>query len=242
MNTLSVPPVPTNLLEGLGKLGSAIVGLSVFAYIAGFVKLMSMYESLNAGWVIDFAVTQDILRAGLEPLAMVGVTCAASTYIFFSGKLVTAKIVSFLLLSLTLIFLKYMPTDELNKDWMNSYKFSKLICYSLYLIAGTLVTLAVFQVCIHKKLNAKIAICFLLGALFALYITPLYLGKVWGSSILSGDIKLPKAVGEQYKTEQCYLLGNINSKYAVACIESKKIGRIQLIEIGKELSFTKEKQ
>lgn len=239
MNRVSGPPAPNSLLEGLSKFGSAIVGLSAFAYIAGYVKLIAMYNSVNAGWLIDFVVTQDIIRAGLEPMAMVGVTVAAIAYILSSQKWVIAKTLAYLFFIITLTYVKFIPSDGWG-EWFNSYKFSKFISYILYLTSGILVTYSVFEAAIHKKYNGKIAACFLVGATFSLYITPTYLGKVWASLITSSETTLPKVIGEQYKGESCYLLGNINSKYVIGCIASSKVGRVQLIEVGKDVAFTRE--
>jgi len=240
MNRVSAPPAPSSLLEGLSKLGSAIVGLSAFAYIAGFIKLIAMYDSVGAGWIIDFIVTQDIIRAGLEPLAMVGVTGAASAYILSSRNWATAKLLTFLFIAITLTYAKFIPSEGWSENWINSYKFSKLISYILYLISGVLVAYSVSEVAIDKRFSGKNAAIFFIGATFSLYITPTYLGKVWANTIISSENKLPKAIGEQYKGESCYLLGNVNSKYAIGCISSSKVGRVQLIEVGKDVAFTRE--
>lgn len=237
MNNVSVTPVSGNLLEVLSKLGSAVVGLSVFAYIAGFVKLMSMYGSIDAGWVIDFVVTQDIIRAGLEPLAMVGVAAATSAYIFSTKTLVVVKILTFVFVSLFLIYIKFMPLDGWVQGWFESYRFSKVISYSLYLISGVLVSYSLFQVVVSKSFGSKVLVCFLMGSVLALYVTPVYLGKVWAESIVGGGMKFARAIGEQYKNESCYLLGNVNSKYLIGCVNGNKVGRIQLVETGKDVSF-----
>ncbi|MHC8326037.1 hypothetical protein [Pseudomonas sp. LB1P83] len=237
MNNVSVTPAPGNLLEVLSKLGSAIVGLSVFAYIAGFVKLMSMYNSIDAGWIIDFVVTQDIIRAGLEPLAMVGVTASASAYIFSSKNWVVVKILTFIIVSLFLIYLKFMPSGGWAQGWFESYKFSTFISYSLYLVSGVLISYSVFEVVVNKLFGVRVVICFLVGAIFSLYVTPVYIGKVWADSIVSGDIKFAKAIGEQYKSESCYLFGNVNSKFLIGCVSGIKVGRIQLVELGKDVAF-----
>lgn len=80
-------------------------------------------------------------------------------------------------------------------------------------------------------------ICFLVGAIFSLYVTPVYIGKVWANSIVGGDIKFAKAIGEQYKSESCYLFGNVNSKFLIGCVSGIKVGRIQLVELGKDVAF-----
>ncbi|WP_053121987.1 hypothetical protein [Pseudomonas sp. P1.31] len=237
MKNVSVIPSPGNLLEVLSKIGSAVVGLSAFAYIAGFVKLMSMYSSIDASWVIDFVVTQDIIRAGLEPLAMVGVSAAASAYIFSSKNWVVVKMLTFVVVSLILIYLKFMPSDGWAQGWFESYKFSRFISYGLYLASGIFVSYSVFQFILNKSSVASVVVCFLVGAIFSLYITPVYLGKVWAASIVGGDVKFAKAMGEQYKSESCYLFGNVNSKYLIGCVSEGKVGRIQLVEVGKDVSF-----
>jgi len=237
MDNASVTPVPGNLLEILSKLGSAIVGLSVFAYIAGFVKLISMYGAIDASWVIDFVVTQDVIRAGLESLAMVGVAVAAGVYICSSRNLVLIKILTFLLVSLLLIYLKFVPADRWGQGWFGSYKFSQFISYSLCLVSGVLVAYSVFEFIVTRLFGVKILICFMVGAVFSLYVTPVYLGKVWAESLVSDDVKFAKAVGEQYKSESCYLLGNVNSKYLIGCVSGGKVGRIQMVEVSKDISF-----
>ncbi|PYB81569.1 hypothetical protein DMX03_24410 [Pseudomonas koreensis] len=237
MNSVSVAPAPGNLLEVLSKLGSAIVGLSVFAYIAGYAKLMSMYSSINAGWLIDFVVTQDILRAGLEPLAMVGVTGAASAYILSTKSWIVLKMLTFSIFSLLLIYLKFMPSNVLVVGWFESYKFSTFISYFLYLVSGIFISYSVFEVVVGKAFGVKVLMCFFVGALFSLYVTPVYLGKVWANSIVSGDMNFSKAVGEQYKNESCYLFGSVNSKYLIGCVSGNKVGRIQLVEVGKDIAF-----
>ena len=237
MNNVSVTPVPGNLLEVLSKIGSAIVGLSVFAYIAGFVKLMSMYSSIDASWIMDFVVTQDIVRAGLEPLAMVGVTAAANAYICSSKNWLVVKMLTFVVFSLCLIYLKFMPSEQWADGWFESYNFSRFISYSLYLASGVLVSYSVYELVVNKLFRANVLICFLVGALFSLYITPVYLGKAWAESIIDGDIKFAKAAGEQYKSGSCYLFGNVNSKYLIGCLDEGKVGRIQLVEVGKDVAF-----
>lgn len=237
MNNVSVVPAPGNLLEVLSKIGSAIVGLSTFAYIAGFVKLMSMYNSIDASWVIDFVVTQDIIRAGLEPLAMVGVSAAASAYIFSSKNWVVVKMLTFVVVSLILIYMKFMPSDEWAQGWFESYKFSRFISYGLYLASGVFISYSVFEFIVNKYFGSGVVVCFFVGAIFSLYITPVYLGRVWADSVVGGDVKFARAVGEQYKSESCYLFGNVNSKYLVGCVSGGKVGRIQLVEVGKDVSF-----
>lgn len=240
MNKLNAPPAQGNLLEGLSKFGSSIVGLSAFAYIAGFVKLIAMYDAINATWVIDFLVTQDIIRAGLEPMAMVGVAAAASAYIFSSRTMVAIKLITFILIITSLVYFKFIPQDGWSENWYNSYRFSKFLSYILYLASGVLIAYSVFEITINKKISKAAVVGFLIGATCALYITPTYLGKIWATSISKAEIRFPKAIGEQYKNEPCYLLGNVNSKYVIGCIKELKVGKIQLIDIGKDVAFIRE--
>lgn len=240
MDRISAPPASSSLLEGLSKLGSAIVGLSAFAYIAGYVKLIAMYNATNAGWLLDFVITQDIIRAGLEPSAMVGVTGAASAYILLSRNWTIAKIVTFILITVALTYAKLIPSGEWGADWTSSYKFSRFISHALYLISGVLIAYSLVATIKNKRLSKKSAACFVIGATISLYITPTYLGQVWATSITSSENRLPKVIGEQYKGEACYLLGNVNSKYAIGCVVSAKVGRVQLIEVGKDVAFAPE--
>lgn len=237
MNDANANTAPSNLLEGLSKLGSSIVGLSAFAYIAGFVKLKAMYDSIGAVWIVDFVTTQDIIKAGLEPLAMVGVTGTATCYILASKSWVAVKLLTFFAISSFLIYSIYMPATGFAQDWFESYKFSKFIAYFLYLISGFLVSSSVFKVVMSGKLYKLAAGAFIVGALFSLYLTPIYLGKIWANSVISGDVKLARAIGDQYETEMCYLLGNVDSKYLIGCVVSKKMTRVQLVEIGKDVAF-----
>ncbi len=237
MTNLNALPAPGNVLEGLSKLGSSIVGLSAFAYIAGLVKLNSMYNTIGAGWLTDFLVTQDILRAGLGPLAMVGVAAAATTYIYSSKGWVYLKLLTLLASSLFLIYVVFVPSGVVAQDWFRDYKFSKLISNSLYLVSGIVVSSSILEVVVNKNFNKLIASGFLIGSLFSLYITPMYLGRVWADSVLSGDVKLGRVIDEQHKKGSCYLLGNINSKYLIGCVSSGKISQVQMMDVDKDTAF-----
>jgi hypothetical protein len=237
MNSEGAPSVPNNLLEGLGKLGSAIVGLSAFAYVAGFVKLIAVYGALKANWIIEFVVTQDILRAGLEPMAMVGATGAATAYIFWSRGWVFLKILSFLAVSAMIIYIQTIPSTGFDENWYDDYRFSRAISYYLYLVTGMLGAYSVFEIAVVKSFSVKAIAGFLLAAVFALYITPTYLGKTWAHSVVSGKNILAKVVGDQYKGESCFLLGNVNSKYLIGCLVAGNMERFQMIEVDKEVAF-----
>lgn len=237
MSDANVNTGPSNLLEGLSKLGSSIVGLSAFAYIAGFVKLKSMYTAVDAAWIVDFLTTQDVVKAGLEPLAMVGVTAVATCYILVSRSWVAVKLLSFFVLLLFLICSIYVPTGGFEQGWFESFKFSKFIAYFLYMVSGFLVSYSVFKVFMDRKLYKRATAAFMVGMLCSLYLTPVYLGEVWASSVVGGEVKLPRALGEQYKSEMCYLLGNVNSKYLIGCIVLKKMARVQLVDVGGGIAF-----
>lgn len=237
MTNLNALPAPGNVLEGLSKLGSAIVGLSAFAYIAGLVKLTAMYKAINAEWVTDFLVAQDIMRAGLGPLAMVGVVGAATIYIYSSRSWVYIKLFTLLFVSLALLCVNFIPLDVDSQSWFKSYKFSQLISNSLYMVSGVVVASSVLEIVINKRFNKLIAFSVLIGALCSLYITPVYLGRVWADSVLTGEAALGKAAGEQFNSGSCYLLSNVNSKYLIGCISSGRVSRVQMVEVDKDVSF-----
>lgn len=237
MTNLNALPTSGNVLEGLSKLGSAIVGLSAFAYIAGLVKLTAMYKAIDAEWITDFLVTQDIIRAGLGPLAMVGVVGAATIYIYSSKVWVYAKLLTLLFFSLALLCINFIPVNVDFQSWFKDYRFSQLISSSLYVISGVVVSSSILEIVINKRFNKLIAFGVLIGSLCSLFITPMYLGRVWANSVVKGEVALGKAVGEQFKADSCYLLGNVNSKYLLGCISSGKIYRVQMVEVGKDISF-----
>lgn len=234
------PSTPSSIIDALGKLGSAIVGLSAFSYIAGLTKINFMYGAIDASWLVEFATTQDILRNGLEPLAMVAITGLASVYVFSSTKWIATKLISFLLASFLLLYFNLRPPESINADWLASYKSYKLVCHTLYLISGTLIGHTLFIALKHKIISRATAFSFLTGALLSLYITPKYLGTAWATNIITKEIKLAKAIGAEYKDNDCYLLGNINSKYIIGCIKSEKLNKIQIIEPEKEIFFSQE--
>lgn len=237
MSDSKVNAVPKDLLDGLSKLGGSIVGLSTFAYIAGIVKLKSMYASINAAWIIEFVTTQDIVKAGLDPLVMVGVTCAATYYILASRSLVVIKLLTFFVLSLFLIFTIYTSSSLFSKGWSEVLNVSEFIACFLYFVSGFLVSCSVFKMVVDGKFYKLPAAAFMIGALLSLYVTPVYLGKVWAGSVVNGKAKLPRAIGDQYKLDTCYLLGNVNSKYLIGCISSEKLKRAQLVDVGKDVAF-----
>lgn len=237
MSDSKVSTVPNRLLEGLSKLGGSIVGLSAFAYIAGIVKLKSMYASIGAAWIAEFVTTQDIVKAGLDPLVMVGVTCAATYYILASRSLVVIKLLTFFVLSLFLILTIYTPSSLFAKEWSVIFNVSEFTACFLYIVSGFLVSCSVFKMVEDGGFYKLPAAAFMIGALLSLYVTPVYIGKVWASSVVSGKAKLPRAVGDQYQLGTCYLLGNVNSKYLIGCVVSEKLKRVQLVDVGKDVAF-----
>ncbi len=229
----SLSPSTSDFLDGLTKLGGAIVGLSLFAYIAGYVRSLAMYKSIGGVWVIEFLSAQDVLRVGSYSLVMVGVVFLCGTYICFTRGWVWLKILSFWLAGVMVSFFMFAPKAGWNDDWLTSYESVGFIGGVLFLTSGCLLSGAGFLY-ISVGVSRKVVVLVLLGGLISLYVIPNYLGKAWGHEVLAGRAGLPKTSDVK---SNCYLLGGVNSKYLIGCFSEGKMVMVRMVEIDKEVSF-----
>ena len=231
----SPPSSTSNLLEILTKLGSAIVGLSAFAYIAGYIKAISMYKAIGGDWIVEFLTVQDVLRIGSYSLAMTGVVCISSAYIIYSKGWVKLKLLTFWVIGVALSYYVTSPRPGATEIWYSSHEVAGLISSTLFFTAGCLISFYLYTHFINEKISRGAVISIFIGGVISLYILPTYLGKAWGYRVLTESAELPKVSDEK---NNCYLLGNVNSKYLIGCVSEAKINSLKMIEINKETSFS----
>ena len=234
MNKLLPDTVSTNdFFDALTKLGGAVVGLSLFAYIAGYVKAVAMYKAIGGGWVVEFLTSQDILRVGSYSLVMVGVVTLAGTYIFHTRGWVWLKILSFWITGSVVCFFMFAPKAGWGGDWFASFSTADFIIGLSFLSSGCLLACAGY-VYVNAGLTRMVFLLALLGGLISLYLTPNYLGRLWGYEVLTAQTALPKT--SDLKSD-CYLLGSVNSKYLIGCVSNGKMIEMKMVEIDKDVSF-----
>ncbi len=223
-------------LDRLGQLGASLVGLSAFAYIAGYFKLKHSYSVIGAEWVISFLSGEDILRAGLGPMALFGLSILSCVIMVGSGALVKTKIATFLVLIAIVLFVLRGGDQVASPDLptvLSEYNFSYAIANFLYAASGALLVYCVYKF-IFVGLNGATSILFVGALMMGLYAAPVYLGHSWGKAAIANDPSfLPWVKNANEKGSGWRLIGNVNGKYLLM---SNRTGLgdtyFQLVEIG----------
>lgn len=229
----SLSPTTNDFLDGLAKLGGAIVGLSLFAYVAGYVKALAMYGAIGAGWVVEFLSAHDILRLGSYSLIMLVVVLLGGAYIFYTQGWVRLKILSFWLAGVSLSYFMFHPVEMGRRDWFGSYEWADVIVAVCFVTSGCLLSYSGFLYMV-LGFSRRMFFSVLIGGLITLYIIPTYLGRAWAHGVLTEQISMPKASGDK---GGCYLLGNVNSKYLIGCLSGGKVVMLKMVEVDKDISF-----
>lgn len=203
-------------LDRLGQLGAALFGLSVFAYIAGYFKLKNIYEVVGAGWAIDFVLAEEILRAGLGPMALFGLAIASCMIMIGSGDLVKSKIITFLVVTAGIQFALHSdflsPEQDLPSVFVR-YNTAYAITNFLYSATGALLVYCAYRA-ILKGVDGMVVFMAALSLMFGLYVSPVYLGKSWGKAAIADDPSfLPWVAGADENDMGWRLIGNVGGKY-----------------------------
>ncbi|EPP0047032.1 TPA: hypothetical protein ACNIHU_004708 [Pseudomonas aeruginosa] len=231
MNASGASQVSSDILEALAKLGGAVIGLSVFAYLAGYFYLSAYYKGIGISWALEMAKAEDLLRYGFVPSGVFGITLSGGLYLLLGNKL-KPMIAIFVFIALLIAPLLYSLSSEVGAK--PSVAVAMYIGMLIYAAAGLILSVSIMRLWKDKTLSNLKVTGVVVSVLIGTYIAPTYNGLSLTNQLRgSPESFLPMVTGKDGRNDWL-LAGYVSEKLILVRKLGTRESEAILVEPGED--------